>query len=308
MVPFGAAFLLSVVLIPVVKLIAVKVGAIDFPSKIKIHKKPIPRLGGVAIFIAFAALVILDLVWGHRIVGEALSLKHVLGLLIGGAIIVTTGVIDDIKGLKPSYKFFGQLIAVFVVIFSGIGIDFLASPFGTSFDLDSIRIPISFAESSFQIVLFADLFALVWILGMVNTANFLDGLDGLSGGIGLIASLVLFFLSLRPEVNQPEVAYIAAAFAGALLGFLIFNFHPAKIFAGDSGAMLIGFVIGVLAIINGAKIATALLIMGFPILDVAWSILRRFINGKSPFKGDKKNFHHRLLELGLSKRQAVLVF
>jgi len=307
-VPFGAAFLLSAILILLVKKVAVKVGAIDYPSKIKIHKKPTPRLGGVAIFLAFVLLIIFDLVWGHRIVGEALELRHIVGLLIGGAIIVGTGIIDDIKGLKPGYKFLGQVVAALVVIFSGIGIDFLASPFGSQLDLGIIRIPISFAESTFQIVLLADLFALIWILGMVNTANFLDGLDGLVGGIGLIASFVIFFLSLRPQVNQPEVAYLAAAFAGAILGFLIFNFNPAKIFAGDSGAMLIGFVIGVLAIINGAKIATALLIMGFPILDVAWAILRRLIKGRSPFKGDKKHFHHRLLELGLSQRQAVLVF
>lgn len=300
--------MLSAILILLVKRVAVKVGAIDYPSKIKIHKKPTPRLGGVAVFLAFLFLVVFDLIWGHRIVGEALEMKHVLGLLIGGAIIVGTGVIDDVRGLKPGYKFLGQVIAALVVIFSGIGIDFLTSPFGSSLELDLIRIPVGFLESSFQIVLLADLFALIWILGMVNTANFLDGLDGLVGGIGLIASFVLFFLSLRPEVSQPEVAYLAAVFGGAILGFLIFNFHPAKIFAGDSGAMLIGFVIGTLAIINGAKIATALLIMGFPILDVAWAILRRLIKGKSPFKGDKKHFHHRLLELGLSQRQAVLVF
>ncbi len=307
LIPFGAAFLIAVILTPLAKWIAKKVKAIDYPSKIKIHKNPMPRLGGLAIFFAFILLVIFDLIWGHRIVGRVLEMRHVLGLLIGAGVIVITGVIDDIKKLKPTQKLFGQIIAALVVIFSGIGIDFIASPFGSHFALDVIKIPITFSESTFQLVVFADLFALFWILGMVNTANFLDGLDGLISGVGFIAAMFLFFLSLRPQVNQPEVAYLSIIFAGALLGFLIFNFNPAKIFAGDSGSMLIGFVIGVLSIINGAKIATALLVMGFPILDVAWSILRRLIKKQSPFQGDKRHFHHRLLELGLSQKQAVLL-
>jgi UDP-GlcNAc:undecaprenyl-phosphate GlcNAc-1-phosphate transferase len=306
--PFLAAFFLALLFVPVVRWVAVKVGALDYPSKIKIHKKPIPRLGGVAIFLAFVLVVIFDLLWGHHLVGKIIELKHVIGLLLGCLVIVVTGIIDDVRGLKPAYKFLGQIVAVLVVIFSGIGIDFLTSPFGTHFDLKSVQIPISFSESTFKLVLFADLFAFLWILGMINTVNFLDGLDGLAGGIGLIAALVLFLISLRPEVNQKEVAFLAVTFAGAILGFLVFNFHPAKIFAGDSGSLLIGFVLAVLAIINGAKIATALLIMGFPILDVLWAIIRRVIKGQSPFKGDKRHFHHRLLELGLNQWQAVLVF
>ena len=304
---FAATFLLAVIFVPLVKKVAVKVGAIDYPTKIKIHKKPMPRLGGIAVFLAFLLVVLFDLIFGHRILGGVIDLKHIIGLLIGGLIIVGVGVWDDIYGLRPGQKFLGQVIAALVVIFSGIGIGFIASPLGTNISLDSLRITVHFSESIFQIVVLADLFALIWILGMVNTANFLDGLDGLVGGIGLIASLVLFLLSLRPQVNQLGVAYLSAAFAGALLGFLIFNFHPAKIFAGDSGSMLIGFVIGVLSIINGAKIATALLIMGFPILDVLWAIFRRLRRGHSPFRGDKKHFHHRLLELGLSQTKAVLI-
>ncbi len=307
LISFGAAFLMVVLIMPLVRIIARKVNAIDYPSKIKIHKKPTPRLGGVAVFVAFVILVLVDLIWGHQIVGKVLEMRHILGLLIGAGVIVITGVIDDIRKLTPAQKLLGQIVAALTVVFSGIGIDFIMSPFGAQFPLDTVKVPITFSESTFQLVVLADLFALFWILGMINTANFLDGLDGLVGGVGFIATLFLFFLSLRPQVNQPEVAYLSIIFTGALLGFLVFNFHPAKIFAGDSGSMLIGFVIGVLSIINGAKIATALLIMGFPILDVAWSILRRLVKKQSPFRGDKRHFHHRLLELGLSQRQAVFL-
>ncbi len=304
---FGAAFLLTLILVPVMKWVAFKVGAIDKPSKIKIHKKDMPRLGGVAIFISFVLLVLFDLIWGHRIIGEHIELKNVLGLLLGCLIIVGVGVVDDIKSIKPWQKFLGQTVAALVVVLSGIGIDSITNPFGGQIDLDILKISISFGSSIFWIIILADIFSLIWILGMVNTVNFLDGMDGLAAGVGIIASVVLFLLSLNPTVNQPEVAYLSVIFAGALLGFLFFNFHPAKIFAGDSGSMLIGFIIATLAIINGAKVATALLIMGFPILDVLWTIIRRIAHKKSLLKGDKEHFHHRLLNLGLSQRQVVFI-
>jgi UDP-N-acetylmuramyl pentapeptide phosphotransferase/UDP-N-acetylglucosamine-1-phosphate transferase len=139
----------------------------------------------------------------------------------------------------------------------------------------------------------------------VNTINFLDGLDGLAGGVSGIAFFVLFFLSLTPTVLQPETAFLCIILAGCALGFLPYNFHPAKIFMGDSGSYFLGFMLAVLAIIAGGKIATALLVLGFPILDAFWVILRRILSFHSPFIADKKHLHHRLLEVGLSQRQAV---
>jgi UDP-GlcNAc:undecaprenyl-phosphate GlcNAc-1-phosphate transferase len=159
----------------------------------------------------------------------------------------------------------------------------------------------------YYLILLADLFTIVWLLGMTYTTKFLDGLDGLVAGISVIASVTLFFLSLQPNVMQPETALICIILGGASLGFLFWNFHPAKIFLGEGGSTFIGFMLGTLAIISGGKIATALLILGIPILDVLWVILRRIINRKSPFRtADRKHLHFRLLDLGLSHRGAVL--
>ena len=146
----------------------------------------------------------------------------------------------------------------------------------------------------------------LWMMGMIYTTKFLDGLDGLTSGIAVIGGLTMFALSLTEKVNQPITAGLAVIFAGAFLGFLIYNFYPASIFLGESGSTLAGFGLGILAIILGAKIATALLVMGIPILDVAWVIVRRVFYRSSPFVGDRKHLHYRLLDIGLTHRKAVL--
>jgi UDP-GlcNAc:undecaprenyl-phosphate GlcNAc-1-phosphate transferase len=147
----------------------------------------------------------------------------------------------------------------------------------------------------------------LWMMGMIFTTKFLDGLDGLCAGISLIGGLTLFTLSLLPKVNQPMTAILAIIFVGSLLGFLFYGFYPASIFLGESGSTFCGFILGVLAIILGGKIATALLVMGIPILDVAWAIVRRLWYKQSPFKADKSHLHHRLLDIGLSQKQTVLL-
>jgi UDP-N-acetylmuramyl pentapeptide phosphotransferase/UDP-N-acetylglucosamine-1-phosphate transferase len=172
--------------------------------------------------------------------------------------------------------------------------------------LDTIKIKIfTINNLPYHIVLLADLFAFFWLMTMTYTTKFLDGLDGLVSGITTICAVILFALSLNKEVAQPETALLAIIFAGASLGFLIFNFHPAKIFLGEGGSLYTGFMLGVLAIISGAKIATALLILGIPLLDVLWVIFRRIFLKSSPFMADKKHLHFRLLDIGLSHRMAV---
>jgi UDP-GlcNAc:undecaprenyl-phosphate GlcNAc-1-phosphate transferase len=151
-------------------------------------------------------------------------------------------------------------------------------------------------------------FAIIWIVLMINSMNWIDGVDGLSGGVTFIGALTIFFLSLRPEVNQPPVAIIAMALAGAVLGFLVFNFYPSKILAGTSGAMFMGFILAALAIFAGTKIATALLVMAIPIIDAAWVVGERIKSGKSIFKSDDRHLHYKLLDLGWTQRRITLFF
>jgi UDP-GlcNAc:undecaprenyl-phosphate GlcNAc-1-phosphate transferase len=180
----------------------------------------------------------------------------------------------------------------------GLGVDYIANPFGgREFRLDS------FFFMDFSVL--GSIFVILWIVGFMNVVNWLDGMDGLAGGVGAIGALTLFFLSISDLVNQPPLAVMAIALVGALLGFLYFNFNPAKIFMGSSGSFFLGFMLSVLAIFAGGKIATVFLVMGFPILDAFWVILKRMKEGKSPFLGDRGHFHYQLLDCGYSERKTV---
>lgn len=287
---------LSFVLTNFFKWFAFKVGAIDYPDERKIHKKPIARLGGLAILCSFFIVTLIFLPLD----------KHILGLLAGSFILVIFGIIDDIKGLKPIVKIIGHISAALVIILSGIGIDFITNPFGGIISLDTWNIPISILGTTYHITVWSDLFTLFWVVTLINAINFLDGIDGLASGVSGIASFVIFVLSLSPDVNQPVTALLALILTGSAFGFLPLNFNPAKIFMGDSGSMFLGFVLAVLAIFSGGKIATALLILGLPIIDVLWAVLRRILSGKSPFLPDNSHLHHELLKRGLSQRKTVL--
>jgi UDP-GlcNAc:undecaprenyl-phosphate GlcNAc-1-phosphate transferase len=178
-----------------------------------------------------------------------------------------------------------------------VGIKQLSNPFGAPINLDFALLGIPFSA----------IFIWAWMMGMIFTTKFLDGLDGLCAGISLIGGLTLFALSLLPHINQPVTATLAIIFSGALFGYLFFAFNPASIFLGESGSTFVGFMLGVLSVISGGKIATALLVMGIPILDVAWVIVRRLWYRTSPFRADRKHLHFRLLDLGFTQRQAVLI-
>jgi UDP-GlcNAc:undecaprenyl-phosphate GlcNAc-1-phosphate transferase len=282
---------------------------VDNPAKrpeSKIHNQPIPLLGGMAIFLSFNLVIFLSLKY---LLGGYLLPKYLWGIFFGGLILMIGGFLDDKYNLKPKFQIIFPLLASLSIIVSGIGIEYITNPLGGIFYLQQININLfSIGGLPYKITLLADFFTLIWLMGMMYTTKILDGLDGLVSGITAIGSLIVFCLSLSAEVDQPETAMLAIILAGAAIGFLMLNFYPAKLYLGEGGSLFTGFMLGVLAIISGGKIATALLIMGIPILDLAWVIIRRFVKDKkSPFKtADRKHLHFRLLDVGFSHRQAVL--
>lgn len=307
--PLIVAALLAGGLTYSVKKIAEKFRIFDYPSKRKIHPKVTPRLGGVAIVVAFLILVI-----GYGLASQRLEFsgfhimffdKRLVGVLLGALILMGAGIYDDIKDLKPWQKLFWQITAAGIVVAFGLGIDYVRLPAGYHLQLDTWQVPISLFGHGFKFVVWGDLLTMFWIVLMINTLNFLDGLDGLAAGIAFIAGIALFFLSF--SLSQFAAALLCVIFAGSVLGFLPWNFNPAKIFMGDSGSMFLGYMLAVISIISGGKLATAFLILGLPLLDVIWVVVRRISTGQSPFRADKLHLHHRLLAVGLTQRQTVLM-
>ncbi len=304
------SFIVSFCFVSLIKYVSFRWNILDRPSSDrKIHKEPIPLLGGMAVFLsltlAVAGILFLQ---PELIVGEYISPKALVGLLIGGALLMLGGFLDDKYILKPSRQIVWPILAAIAAVAAGIGIPYITNPFGGTFDLTRYEWVLFWQNGiAYKLTLLADLFTFVWLMGMMYTTKFLDGLDGLVTGVTLIGSLIIFILSLTPQVHQPETALLALLLAGACAGFLVWNWHPAKIFLGEGGSLFLGFMLGSLAIISGSKVATTLLIVGLPILDVLWVIVRRiFIEKKSPFSGDRKHFHHRLLDAGFSHRGAVI--
>ena len=297
MIFFGAfilALALSLLLTPVAKKLAIKWQIIDRPDFVrKIHKVPIPLLGGVVIFVVF--FLVIFLFYKQLLVGS-LQLHHWLGFFMGGLILIVGGTLDDKYNFSPKKQIIFPLLAIAAVLIGGVEIAKLSNPFGGYFSLNVIA-------------WLSPLFIALWLMGMMYTTKLLDGVDGLVSGVSTIGALVIFLFTLTTKYYQPDIAFVSLVLAGAILGFLFYNFNPASIFLGEGGSLFLGYALGVLAIISGGKIAIALLVMGIPILDVAWTILRRLLSGKNPFKtADKKHLHHRLLALGLSQKQTVLVF
>ncbi|MFA6553206.1 MAG: MraY family glycosyltransferase [Patescibacteria group bacterium] len=312
-VPFLSTAVASVLLTMIVRKWAIRRNIVDRPDvapERKVQSQPIPLLGGVAIFLAACLVTLGYAVFSNRLLGGYLLPKYLVGIGLAGLMLMVGGYMDDRFHLKPGRQIVWPVLACLAVVGAGIGVTYITNPFGGVIRLDSVTWSMfSMNGVPYYVTLWADLFAFAWLMGMMYTTKFLDGLDGLVSGIGVIGSIILFFLSLGKDVAQPETALLASIFAGACLGFLLFNFHPAKIFLGEGGSLFVGFMLGTLSIISGAKIATALLIMGVPILDVAWVIVRRlFIEKKSPFStADRKHLHFRLLDIGVSHRGAVLL-
>lgn len=295
---FLVAFGISLILTPLVRLIAIKAKRLDKPDSRKLHTSPVPRVGGVAIVMAFLIpfLTYVDLS------------RQFMGLLAGLIILLIVGLFDDIWGLKARYKLGWQVLSAGVVLAGGIGIIYFTNPFGGVIPLDFWRIPVSFANLEFNILPIANAVSIIWIVGMVNTVNFLDGLDGLAAGVAAIVAGVLFIMALTPLIASPIVALMSIILVGALLGFLPYNFFPASIFMGDSGAYVIGLLLALLSIYAGSKIAVGGLVLSIAIMDAILTVLRRLWRKNSPFTPDRKHLHHQLLDSGiLTHRQVVLL-
>ncbi len=298
------ATLLSFALTPVAIRLANRAGAIDEPdSGRRVHRLAIPRGGGLAIAAAFIVVGVVATkvnstsgnVPQGTIGGQTLAV-----LFFGVGLAAAFGYVDDRWQIRARWQALSQVILAAITIAAGVTITFVYNPLaflGDSFGGDEFHFD--------GVGVIAIVITTIWIVGMINSINFIDGLDGLSTGIALIASLALGLLSIWQD--QPLVGLLCAVLAGALAGFLPWNFHPARVFTGTTGVMAVGYALAVLSILGTAKVAVALLVLGVPIIDTFWIIIRRVSHRQSPFTPDRGHFHHRLLDLGLTHRRAVMV-
>ena len=294
---FFISFLLSLLLTPLAARIGLRLNLADQPGGRRKHTGRIARTGGLAIFVSFVAGVLitplLDL--PRTDPNEFIRMG---GLVFGLIVVFVFGLLDDRFEFRPGLQFAAQAIASLTAVASLIIIERFNNPFtNQEVNLGAIApwlvVPLS----------------LFWLMGMMNTVNWLDGLDGLAAGIAAIFSAVLFAAMVRDTATQDpqlSIAPLPLALLGATLGFLPYNFYPARVFMGSSGALTLGFALGCLGIIGGAKMATVLLVLAVPIIDVTWLIVSRLRQGKSPFQGGRDHLHFRLLDLGLSQRQIVI--
>lgn len=282
---FLISLIVSYLLTPLVKKLAARVNGYDYPSDRRINKIPIPNTGGIAIFIAF-------------MISYFFFNDHTLssyGIMFGASFIFLLGLIDDIFEISPLIKLLGQIGAASILIYYGIQINFITNPFGGMVYLGYFSIPIT----------------ILWVVGIINTVNLIDGLDGLAAGISIIATFTLFSVALQEYRLIPAI--LAVALAGSLIGFLKYNFYPAEIFMGDSGSMFTGYILAAISITGALKSAAAvtivvpILALGVPIFDTIFAIVRRIYNNKPIGKADRGHIHHRLLDLGWSHKQAVII-
>lgn len=293
--PFLIALALSLVLSILIIKFTKKKLLISFNNqridKRHIHNKnkAISRWGGVAIAIAF----IIPIFWDENLTIN----KTLWGIIFGGVFILVAGAWDDIKELNWKTQLFLQTCSVALLFIFGAKINYITNPLGGAIQLDT-------PEKFFGGIIMG----VIWSLILINAMNWLDGIDGLSGGVAFIGAVTIFVLSLKPEVNQPPVGIISLALAGSLLGFLFFNFYPAKIMAGTGGAFLMGFILAGLSVFAGTKIATTLLVLAIPIIDFFWVIGERIKAGKSIFEADQEHLHHKLMRIGWSQTKIALFF
>lgn len=293
------SFLLSKLVIP----IAQKYKILDYPkSDRKIHKEPIALLGGLGIYASFL-LSILSLWFFSYLNDSRISMETISYFMLAGLVLMFNGFLDDKYDLKAKYSIWGPIIASILVIYSGLKISYITNIDGSVLYLDNFIGNIFNIDSGYWLAI---LITFVWLMGITYTTKLLDGIDGLVSSIGLVASIVIFVVSLSWDIAGSATTLMSLALAGSLLGFLFLNWYPAKIFLGEGGSTFIGFSLGVLSIISGSKIATALLVMGLPVLDILWVIVRRLKNGQAIWHGDKYHLHFRLLDAGFSQRKIVL--
>ena len=286
----AVAFVIAFASTPIVKSFAVKVGAMDVPrDERRVHDHPIPRMGGMAIFLGFLLSVVLF----------ADITKQVQGILIGAVIIVATGVIDDIISLRYWVKLIAQIAAAAVAVAHGVVIEVLMNP--------NI-----FSENEALVLGFLSVpITIIWIVGITNSVNLIDGLDGLACGVSSISSVTMLVAALM--MGEGNVAVMLAALVGACIGFIPYNFNPAKIFMGDTGALLLGYVLATVSVMSMFKFyaiisfVVPILALALPLFDTLFAIIRRLLKGQNPMTPDRGHLHHRLIDMGLSQKQAVAV-
>lgn len=273
---------------PAVKMLAIRIKAVDVPrDSRRMHKTPIPRLGGLAIFLGFLVSI---LIFGRT--GPQMA-----AILVGAILLVALGMVDDVVALKPGIKFLGQIVAALIPTLAGVVITRFTNPFsaGGYFNLEIFSIPVT----------------ILWIVGITNAVNFIDGLDGLACGVSAIATVTMFVIAVL--YSEYQIALMMAALAGACLGFLPYNMNPAKIFMGDTGSMFLGYILAVTSIQGLFKFyavisfAVPFILLGLPIFDTAFAIIRRLAHGQSPLQADRGHVHHRLIDLGFDQKQSVAI-
>ena len=285
---FILALAISFACTPAVRMLAIKIKAVDVPKdNRRMHKVPIPRMGGLAIFAGFLVSVLFFVPLGTEF----------RSILIGALILVVLGIIDDIVSLKPKTKFAGQIIAALIPALSGVSIHGIVNPFvpGQYSTLGIFSIPLT----------------VIWIVGITNAVNFIDGLDGLACGVSAIATVTMFIIAVL--FGETYIALMMAALAGACLGFLPYNMNPAKIFMGDTGSMFLGYILATVSIQGLFKFyavisfAVPFILLGLPIFDTGFAIVRRLLKGQSPLQADRGHVHHRLIDLGFDQKQSVAI-
>jgi len=300
MIVFVVAFAIALGLTPFAKWLAPKIGAIDMPKARGMHNKPMPRFGGLAIYLGsmIAMLLFLPLTGDRMLVGELVEQdSRLFGLLAAGTVVFLVGVIDDIKGVTPKQKALGQVLGGLILFFSGIRFDFVGNPF----------VPGEIIEFHWIISL---LLTVIWVVAITNTINLMDGLDGLAAGISFISAMCIAYVSYVH--GWYLMCLILLALAGGAMGFLPWNFHPAKIFMGDSGALYLGFMLAAVSILNPAKQVTVfamimpMLVLALPIFDTVFAIIRRAVNRQPLTMADKGHLHHRIMRVGMGQKRTVL--
>lgn len=312
---FLSTFFLSLIFSYCVRAVALRAKIIDYPERAerKVHKTPTPLLGGVAVFLAFFIVlgllaVLTDKLWiGH------IASKQLVAVFLGALVLMIGGYFDDKYNLPPVWQTIAPSLAAAIIVLGGITITFITNPFGGTIDLATYTRHFALSGVAGPILQYnlrlpADLITFAWLSGMMYTTKLLDGLDGLVSSLTGVGALVIFAFTLFTKYYQPDVALLSIILAGACFGFLLLNRHPARLFLGEGGSLLLGFLLGVLAIISGGKIATTLLVVGVPFFDMIWVILRRlFWEHRSVTTADDKHMHFRLLKLGLSQNQVVIL-
>lgn len=286
------SIIISAMLTPVIKKFAVKIKVIDIPKdNRRVHKKPIPLLGGLAIYFSFVLTLVLK-------TGKLSESE--IGILIGATIIAIGGFLDDKFEIRPWQKLLFQITAALALIIYGVRIVWITNPISSTelyINIGILSIPLTIA----------------WVVGITNALNLIDGLDGLAAGVAFISAVTIFIITLINKRVEAEAAVLTVILAGSILGFLPYNFNPASIFMGDTGAQLLGFLLAAISIEGAIKsaaafaIAVPILALGIPIYDTLFAMIRRKINGKPIMQADKGHLHHRLLDMGLNQRQAVII-